>query len=185
MNVDWNVVATIVAPLLALFVGAWLNRYLERRPKLLSYLGHVSAFTLQDENRTQVYTHSIVVRNGGKKKASNVRIGHNVLPNYKIYPEINFNIVETPNGGREILIPTLIPGEQITISYLYFPPLTWDQINAFTKSDEGFAKILNVLPTPQPPKWVIRLFWFFVFVGVTTCLYFIVQGLGWLIKLKS
>ena len=37
MVIDWMVVSTIAAPVIALFVGAALDRYLERKPKLIPY----------------------------------------------------------------------------------------------------------------------------------------------------
>ena len=43
MEIAWNVVAITAAPLIALFVGAVLNRAIESRPRLVTYLGHVSA----------------------------------------------------------------------------------------------------------------------------------------------
>ncbi len=62
------------------------------------------------------------------------------------------------------------------MSYLYFPPLTWGQINAYTKSDEGLARIIDVMPTPLPSKWFVRGLWVLVFVGATALLYLAVLG---------
>lgn len=182
MNINWELVIKIIVPLGTLVLGRFLDRWLTKKPKLISYLGHVSAFNLSDDNRTQVFTHAIVVRNTGREAANNVRIGHHVLPNYQIYPSVQHAVEQIQTGGTEIVIPKLVSGEQVTLSYLYFPPLTWDRINAYTKSDEGFAKILNVIPTPQPPRWVIRLFWFLVFVGIVTLVYLAVEGVQRLIK---
>ena len=69
------------------------------------------------------------------------------------------------------VIPTLIPDEQVTISYLYFPPTTWDKINGHIKSDEGFARVVKVLPTVQPPKWLIRLSASLALLGLTALIY--------------
>jgi hypothetical protein len=84
-------------------------------------------------------------------------------------------------GGAEIVIPKLVPSEQVSISYLYFPPLLWSQIHAYTKSDEGFAKIINVLPTPQLPKWIANLIWLLVFIGVVSLLYLSIEVCRWFI----
>ena len=175
MSINWDLVLRIVVPLGTLVLGRFLDRWLAKRPKLISYLGHVSAFTLRDEKRTPVYTHAIVVRNAGRVAANNVRVGHNVLPDYQLYPSVPHTIENIETGGSELVIPKLVPGEQVTISYLYFPPLTWDKINAYTKSDEGFARILNVIPTPQPPKWLVRLIWSFMFVGVVAIFYVLIE----------
>jgi hypothetical protein len=175
MNINWDLVVKISIPLLTLILGKYLDEWLAKKPKLISYLGHVSAFTLRDEKKTQIYTHSVVVRNVGRATTNNVRVGHNFLPdNYQINPSIPHKVEPIVTGGSEILIEKLVPGEQITVSYLYFPPLTWSQINSYTKSDEGFAKILNVIPTPQPSKWVIIMLWGLIFIGVVSLIYFIV-----------
>ena len=70
----------------------------------------------------------------------------------------------------------------MTISYLYFPPLTWDHVNSYTKSDEGLARILTVIPTPLPPRWLVRTFWSLVFVGATAVLYVAVLGIRALVQ---
>jgi hypothetical protein len=176
MTIDWMLVATIGGPLLALPVGAALDRFLERRPKLITYLGHVSSFRIQGPPIADVFTHSIVVRNAGGRAATNVRIGHNTLPqNFQIFPPVEFRVVNHPNGAADIVIGTLAPGEQITISYLYFPPLTWAGINTTVICDDGFAKVLNVLPTPQLPKWALWVLKFFIYLGLVTFLYLLVQ----------
>ncbi len=184
MVVDWQLATEIAAPTLALFVGAGLDRWLERKPKLVTYYGHVSSFTLQNQNPGQsniaLHTHSVVIRNTGKRAAENVRIAHNVLPpNVQIFPAMESRTVNLPGGGGEIIIPRLIPDEQITISYLYFPPLLWNQINTNVRSDSGFAKVLHVLPTPQLSKSVIRILWGLIVLGSITLIYLLIKTGIW------
>ena len=63
-------------------------------------------------------------------------------------------MVHLPDESVEILIPQMVRSEQITISYLYQPPLTFDQVNTYAKSDEGFAKITPmVVVAPQSRLW--------------------------------
>lgn len=176
MIFDAETIAKIAAPLLSLVVGAIIKHYSEARAKVVSFIGHVSSFTLQDEQGTAVHTHSVVVRNAGRKAAHNVRLSHTVLPpNVTVYPPVQYTIQQNPEGASEIVFPILVPKEQVTISYLYFPPLTWDKVNSTTKSDEGLAKILNVIPMPQPPKAILWLIWFLVFVGTTFLFYWLVR----------
>ena len=52
MTIDWRAVATIAAPIIALFLGVWVNRRFESRSVLISYFGHVAAFV------TNTTTHS-------------------------------------------------------------------------------------------------------------------------------
>ena len=176
MPLDLDLALRIAVPLGTLVLGKYVDRWLTKRSKLISYLGHASSFTLRGAKPGIVHTHSIVVRNAGRLAANNVRIGHYVLPdNFQLQPSVPHTVERLDNGSAEIVIPKLIPEEQVTVSYLYFPPLLWREIHAYTKSDEGFAKILNVLPTPQFPKWLARTIWVLVFVGAASLLYIIVE----------
>ena len=170
MNLD--VVAKLLAPAITAVVGLVLKRYLEARPKLITYLVHASAIPLNDEQKTNINTHSIVVRNAGKKTAHNVRIGHNHLPkSFQLFPQLIHETIEGPNESAEIVIPTLVPGEQVNISYLYFPPITWNQIHSYCKSDEASAIYVNIVPTKQLTKIQLGLLWLLIFVGAWTLVY--------------
>lgn len=106
---DWTLFSRYAAPIVALLVGAALNRFLERRSKLISFLAHASAIPVQPPSgpALNVHTHSIVVRNAGKKPATNVRLGHVVLPNFGVFPSIHYQVSSLPGGGSEIVFPTL------------------------------------------------------------------------------
>ena len=180
MKIDWMLVATLAAPVLALFVGAAVNRYMERRVKLISFLAHASAVTVTPPNGNafSVHTHTVVVRNAGKLPAHNVRLGHAVLPSsFSIYPPINHDVVHLPGGGSEIVLPIMVPGEQVTVAYLYAPPLTWEGTNRYAKCDEGFANIVTVLVTPRPPRWQRILQWALMGIGLVATLYVVAQVL--------
>ena len=173
MRIDWHLFARFVGPLIAAIVGAVIAQWWEKRPHLVSYLAHSSAVTVHPPQgqQFQVNTHSIVVRNAGKKAATNVRLGHFILPNYSVFPSINYEVNGLPGGGSEIVFPQLVPGEQVTVTYLYYPPVFWNKVNSYTKSDEGFAKILSVLPSPQPSVLVYRLRQVLMGLGAVTALY--------------
>ncbi|WP_189459215.1 hypothetical protein [Jeongeupia chitinilytica] len=173
MNLD--VIVKILAPILTAIIGFVIKKYLEERPKLITYLVHASAIPLIHENTTHIInTHSIVVRNAGKKTAHNVRIGHNHLPaSYQLYPQLDHELKNGSNGTAEILIPTLVPDEQINISYLYAPPITHSQINAYCKSDEASARYINIVPSPPVPKIQAFALWSLIFLGASTALYWI------------
>jgi len=168
----------LASPLLAAVIGVIAKSYIEERSKIISYLGHVSTFALQDdeEPKSFVYTHSVIVRNAGRKTAKNIRLGHDILPaNFNIYPKVQYSIEYNPEGSAEILIPTLVPKEQVTISYLYFPPLTVGKINTYTKSDDGLAKIIDVIPIPRPARWALFMEWIFMFIGASFLLYWLMK----------
>jgi hypothetical protein len=182
MHIDWSIIATITSPLLALILGAVLDRWLEQKPKLVTYYGHVSSFKLSGRKKTFVYTHSLIVRNSGRKAAHNVRLGHRVLPDFQIQPSIDHSLNVLPDGSKEILIPVLVPKEEIHLSYLYQPPTTYNQINIYVKSDEGFAKVLKVFQTPVYPNWMTNILKILVFIGATAAIYLIITLVIWVLK---
>ena len=121
--VNWQIFVTVATPILTLFVGVWVNRRFESRPILLSHWGHVSSFNYQQGNGATgvVNTHSVVIRNVGRRAATNVRLSHTFLPDFNIWPSVEYELKEVPNSGQDIVIPTVVPNQQLTISYLYFP----------------------------------------------------------------
>lgn len=161
MSIDWNIVAQISAPIIAVFVTAIVTRYFSERPKLIAYYGHVASHALnsvvEGKEVTHLNTHAVVIRNNGNKTATNIRISHNVLPDFKIYPETEYQIKTLPSGSKELLIPRITPKREYTISYLYFAPVTYNQISSVIDSDTGTAKIVNVRLQQIFPKWVNSL----------------------------
>lgn len=81
---------------------------------------------------------------------------------------MNYTQSTLRGGGDEILIPVLAPRQQVTISYLYYPPLRFDQINLAIRCDEGLARQLNVLPTPQMRRWRLWLLRVLIAIGAIT-----------------
>jgi hypothetical protein len=175
MGINWSAVATIAAPIIALFVGVWINRRFENRPLLISYFSHVAAFRTTPPSGPTIFvhTHAVVLRNVGRRSATNVRLRHNVLPDFTIWPEIQHHVEDLPGSGREIVIPTLIPGEQITVSYLYFAPVTFDQINAGILSNEGFARQIPVLLQRVYPRWLNRTLAALILIGLIWVVYLV------------
>lgn len=177
MDVDWDLILKVAMPIVTLFAGAALNRYIEGREKLISHLGHIASFRVQPEDpsepETRVHTHSVIVRNAGRKPAKNVRLGHNFLPNINVFPDIYYFVRELPAGSREIVFPTIPPKKEVIISYLYFPPETWDRVNTHVESDSGPAKVLNVLLQKQMSRWVVATIWFFTLFGLVSFAYLI------------
>jgi len=67
---------------------------------------------------------------------------------------------------------SLSPKEQVTIAYLYAPPLTYADINTVVKSDEGIARILPITTyTRVYPRWVRALALCFLAIGVATVVF--------------
>ena len=171
--VNWQVSATVAAPIIALFVGVWINRWFESRSVLLVHWGHVSSFDYQGEDGTSttVNTHSLVIKNAGRRVATNVRLSHKYLPSFNIWPRIQHKVEDVPNSGQDIVIPALIPNEHLTISYLYFPRMTFADINGSVKCDEGFATHIPVLLQRQYPSWFNFTVGALVIVGASALAY--------------
>lgn len=171
---DTEVIAKLAAPVITAIIGFILKAYFEAKPKLVTYLVHASEIPLHDENKSKVNIHSIVVSNSGKKTANNIRIGHNYLPkSFQLYPQLTHEIAWGTNGSAEILIPTLVPSEQVNISYLYWPPVVWSKIHSYCKCDEVNAKYLNVAPTQQLSKLQLTVLWSLIFIGASTVVYWL------------
>jgi len=187
MTLTLDAIAKLLSPLLVALIGAIAKRYFEAKPKLITYLVNASAIPVDitapgGKKTMQVHTHSIVVRNTGKKTAHNVRIGHSYLPpSYQIFPQVTHEVVQARNNAAEIVVPTLVPNEQVSISYLYFPPITWQQINSYTKSDECMAKTITIIPSPQWNKALLYFTWSLVFIGASVLLYWLFLLVAWLL----
>ena len=77
------------------------------------------------------------------------------------------------------MIPTLVPGEQITVSYLYFPPHTVADVNTGVKHDGGFAQQIPVLLQRQYPQWFNRMVALLLLMGAVFTTYLIYEGALW------
>ncbi len=174
MAIDIDLAVKIAGPIVGGVLAKIFSDLVEKRPRLVCFYGHSNGVNLpQRENSPslRVHTHSLVVANQGWKAATNVRLGHAQLPDFEIFPDIQYSTTTLPGGTREIIVPTVGPKEQITVTYLYFAPVTWDKINIYVKSDAGLAKVLRVLPAAQWPKWVNYCVWGLVLVGLGTLVY--------------
>ncbi len=69
----------------------------------------------------------------------------------------------------------MAPGDLLTVSYLYFPPLTWAQTNTTVRSDEGFGELIVVLPVRQYSKRFMRAFTASVILGWMALLYLLAK----------
>lgn len=185
MGIDWSVVRSIAIAIITLIAGAWVDRLFESRPTLISHFGHISTFQVNPPGgqRVLVNTHAIVLRNAGRRSATNVRLSHNFLPDFNIWPALQHHVEDVPGGVKEIVIPTLVPSEVVTISYLYFAPVTYAEVNAGIKSDQGFALPIPVLLQRQFPKWFNLLAALLMIIGTVALVYVAVEAVGHVIRI--
>lgn len=182
MTIDWNLVSSVAVPVACLFLGAWITRRFEKQPEIVSYYGHASSFTIPNENSNGliVNTHAVVLRNVGKRSASNVRMTHATLPNVTVFPHTPYRTEDLPGGGVDLVFPTIVPGAQITVSYLYFAPLLVSGVNIGIKHDDGFAKAIPVILQRQFPVWLLRIISWTALVGAITVMYGVVKSVIYL-----
>ncbi len=181
--IDWDLFSRIAIPLLTGALGIIIKDVLERRPRLICYYGYSAAIRVKaDSGPVPVHTHSVVVANTGRNVAQNIRVGHHTLPDFDVTPDTDYRVVELPGGTKEILIPQLAPKEQVAIHYLYYAPLTYNGVTSYVKSDEGYAKVIRTLPTPQLPRIVIYSVWALACIGAATLLYSFAR---WVLGLTS
>jgi hypothetical protein len=178
MRVSWSFLIMIAFP-----IWAAVDYFLGRRAKIMAYLGQPSSFNLEGENSPPLRTHSLIIANVGRRDATNIRLGHQVLPEFKFLfpatevPSSLFEVSSLPEAGKEIIIPVLSPEQQVTISYVYSPPLSVQEINTYVKSDLGSAKLLRVLPLSQYPVWLCFLG--VQFMEIAAILAFLYWGFIW------
>lgn len=157
MVIQWQPVATIAAPIIALFVGIFINRRFERRAILIAYYQHVSSFRWNPPEGAApliINTHTIVLTNSGREPATNVRLHHHRLPDFNVSPAVPHRVEDLPDGSKDIVIPTLIREKTLFVSYLYGAPLIAAEINNGIDCDQGVARPIKVLLQRVYPRWV-------------------------------
>lgn len=126
-----------------------------------------------------IHTHTVVIKNAGNKAANNVRVMHHVLPPFSIHSPVTTTRQKGASQSEAILIPVLVPKDEIVISYLYAANLKWHEIHAYVKCDEGMAKSTDMMMVPQPSKATVALVWGLIFVGVSTLTYIAIELFLW------
>jgi len=170
-GVNWQPIATIAAPIITFFLGIAWQRWLENRPVLISHYGHVASFVFHPAGAPPavINTHAVVLRNASRKPATNARLHHHgTVPDFTIWPQINYQVDQLPGGNQDILIPSLVPGQEISVSYLYFPPRTYQQVNAGIDCDRGGARAIPVLLQRVYPRWVVNVSRALALIGLCT-----------------
>jgi hypothetical protein len=154
---------------------------LEARAKVVFYIQHTATHILPATDTAPAVTlntHCIVLRNDGRKAATNVRLSHWVLPgiqpvhgNFTIMPGLGAKIEPNQTSAPDIVIPILPPGVEVQVSYIYFPPLVWNQVGSHICSDEGVAKAVTVIAAPRPSRLVRTIAGVLMLAGLVAITY--------------
>ncbi len=158
--------------------GALIHKKVEGQPRLIAYWGHVSSFTLKSTNPPlTINTHEVVVRNTGSKAATDVRVTHHHLPEFNVIPSVPYSVDDLPDGRKDIVLPKLVPKQQITIAYLYYAPVTYAQVNAGIRCDQGFSTTVVMELSEKTPRWALVLGWILGLLGLLAIAYLMWMGL--------
>jgi hypothetical protein len=83
MILDAEILTKLMGPSLATVVAVGLKFWSTGRPKLIAFIGHSSAHAVQETEKSfRVHTHALVLKNNGNKRATNVRLGHRIMPQH-------------------------------------------------------------------------------------------------------
>jgi len=176
MNIDFGILWQIALLVIGGLITFIVQRAFDRRARLVTYYGHTSIHHVSLEKPMTVHTHSLVIRNVGNASATNVRVSHRLNPlNVYVDPPCPYRREPVANAGDDLVFEKLVPGQLLSISYLYYPPVVFSQFGHSVRSDEGFAKVVSVLPQQQAGKRVTITLGFLVIIGAITTLY-----IGWL-----
>lgn len=181
MTINWIIFSAIAGPIFAAVLGAFFHWRFTRGPRIVIYFGHTSAFTIHSDQSNSAapftfHTHTLIIRNLGRAAANNVRVGHLIWPDYfDVQPPTQHRVEDVPKSNtKEIVIDKMVPRDEVHISYLYDPQLTWHQIHSSVKSDEGGATGWRVGLQRVFPKWFNAMSLAFYVIGIVAVLYVIV-----------
>ena len=85
-------------------------------------------------------------------------------------------------GSVDLVVPNLVGGSQFIVTYLYYPPLVYSQINTSTECDEGLARVLETLIAPRLPKWQRAILWMLAVLGACTSLYLLFSSILYMLS---
>lgn len=166
----------IIVGVITLAIGVIIGKILERRSRLVYYLTDIAMFKITElDPSLELYFHSLVIRNNGKKEAQDIEICHGFHAKYyNIYPNktITWKKSESPDNPI-MLIDNLAPKEMVTITYLERYPHSLDLLYQYIKSKEGLARKISVAPLRILPKPINYIIMGFLIWGLFCLVYFL------------
>lgn len=158
------IISLAISSVISVRIALWC----QRKARVVCYLGQAAQFRLKD---TEIATHSLVIVNKGKIPAKNLQIAHMQLPDFNVNPPgIVWEKRKLDNGLMIIEFPNFVPGQQVTIAYLY-PQQILRDIHGEIKHADGAVKVIDVLPTQILSKPFLIMIWGLLGIGSLTILY--------------
>jgi hypothetical protein len=159
-------IATVVVSLL---VG-YLAQFLQPRSRLVWWSPHNFLFNLKSEG-VVLQTNSLNIQNIGRLPAEDVEIIHKQRPDFfELFPAMQFEEGNNPNGEHVIRIKSLGPKEWVMVQLLSHktPP-----VFSNVRWKHGQAKWVQIQPQRVFPKWVLAAMNAFALIGVGTIVYLV------------
>jgi len=177
---DWSALIKAVWSVALLVIGAGLQKLLERKPHVTYYVGPWSAFV--GSSPTTFHTHWIVIKNLGKKSATDVRVRHELrTETFYVIPQIPHSDPDMPGGGFEIVFPRLVPQEEVAISYMHSQP--FNNFRGQITHADGSAVEAAAILRPGYPAWLTSLVVLLALVGLIAILFVAIvvgsRAVGW------
>jgi len=187
-----------IASLCITIIGFFLAYFFTKKPKIRFFYGAITEIKLPsqpsapiknadalEETTTEpppttpsnfiVRSHTVVITNQGTATAHNLRIGHFILAMaYTVFPPMNVPSDKT-HPKNEILVPTLSPYENLTISYLYDNNLHFSNVNSYIKCDEGVAEQANLQHISIKSPFIRNTIKVIFFIGIVAVIYWIIK----------
>jgi len=149
----------------------------EKKSRLVYYVSNMSRFEIKPPGASsfKLFSHSLTIRNNGKAKAERVEISHSYFPeNYDMVPQRPHEI--RPFQNTKILyFDYLSSKESVTISYLYPAPIIPEQCYNYIKSQDGYAKKIEIVGSPRIPKIISIILMGLVVLGFITFIALLVR----------
>jgi hypothetical protein len=93
-----------------------------------------------------------------------------------VYPNVGYEVKENPQGMKEMVLDDIVPGDQVTVSYLYPNTMTVANVNPVLISEDGISPLTFSLPRRQPSPWLVGIRSGLAFLGATFLLYWIARA---------
>jgi len=149
-----------------------------QRSKLFYYLvaKFDHSFTQVNKETGEPYkinysTHQIIIFNKGNKKANNVKVIHSeALTKDNITCNIAFDMKD---DNKTIYFSEIVPNETVQISYFNFMRMHLPKTDV--RSDDGYAKLINITNVPILKKWQNNLIVLLMLLGIVFLMLIVIK----------
>ncbi|MBI1803245.1 MAG: hypothetical protein HY033_00455 [Ignavibacteriae bacterium] len=168
-----------VSALFTLLVG-WILRFVIPKSRLVWWVSHDFQFILPPPGGSDpsiqpfpLKTHALTIQNIGTEIAHGIEIAHRTKPDlFKLNPERIYSEPPIPSGEHLLTIPSIAPGEFITIEFLSYG--VYPQL-LYVRSDWGHARKIDIQPQQVMPKWAARIYQILLYAGIYFVAYWVIR----------